>query len=196
MDNRSIKPLVVLFALVAVLLPQWIHIRNVSWDAALLPNIFPIFGLLAATLLWLHAISGAFEEWLRERFDFDAFVHWTALAILVSIILHPLLFLILIDFNLGVIFSSIPLILGMIAFLLLITYDIGKALKRHSFFVRHWRKILIISNIGFLLTFIHALEVGSDLQEGFMRGLWIFYGITALLAIIYTYGIKKKSPLV
>ena len=192
------KTLIILGATAAVLVPILAHIRNVSWgESSLMANLFPMFGLLAASLLWLHAISGVFEEWLRERFDFDAFVHWTALAILVSIILHPLLLLIIIKFDFSIVFSSTPMILGVIAFLLLITYDVGKLLRRkYDIFARNWRKILVISNIGFLLTFIHALELGSDLQSGFMRWLWIFYGITATLAIIYTYGIKpfvKKS---
>jgi len=161
----------------------------------ILANIFPIFGLIAFTLLWLHSISGAFEEYLRERFGnvrFDAFVRWTAMIILVSIILHPLLLLVLIDFNLPILFSgdSTGIYLGIIGLALLLTYDIGKALKRYQFFSRNWRGILIISNIGFILTFFHSLKLGSDLQSGGAKILWIFYGVTAIPAIIYTYAVK------
>lgn len=210
------KKLVILGAIVAVVTPIWVHIRNVIGGESLptgtadflMAAIFPIFGLLAFTLLWLHAISGAFEEWLREQFNpprlveasrgeagFDAFVHWSALVILVSIILHPLLLLIIIKFKVGLLFSGDPtaIVLGIIGLSLLLTYDIGKMLNRYQFFSKNWSNILIISNIGFILTFFHSLKIGSDLQNGWMRPLWIFYGITAIIAIFYTYGIKRFS---
>lgn len=216
-----IKKLIILGATLAVLTPIFAYIRNVSWGeslpageaGSLIAGIFPIFGLLAFTLLWLHSISGVFEEWLRTQFDpprlaeasrgeagFDAFVHWTALVILVSIILHPLLLLVVIRFNLELILSSLhlPIWFGIIGLTLLLTYDIGKILKKkYNFFARHWTKVLIVSNIGFILTFFHSLLIGSLLQSGFMRGLWIFYGVSAICALIYTYAIKpflKQKP--
>lgn len=183
-------------AALAVLVPILAHIESVSWaDSSPIMFFFPIFGLLAFTLLWLHAISGVFEEWLRERFDFDAFVHWTSLVILVSIILHPLLLLIIAKFDILGIYNSNPkaILLAFIGLVLLLTYDLGKAFKKKQFIAKNWNKILIVSNIGFILTFFHSLQIGSDLQSGWMRILWIFYGVTAILAIIYTYGIKRRK---
>ena len=180
-------------ALLAVLLPIGVHIRNVSWEESqLVVNIFPIFGLLAFTLLWFHSIMGVFEEYFREMFDFDRFVDWTATIILVSIILHPLLILILVDFNFPLLLSGhkVAMWLGITGFLLLITYDIAKPWK-FTYFSKYWNTILIVSTIGFILTFFHSLLIGSDLQGGFMRVLWYFYGITGILATIYTYGIKR-----
>jgi hypothetical protein len=189
------KKIITLFATVAVVLPIGVHIRNVSENDSLLQILFPMFGLLAFTLLWLHAMSGVFEEWLREQFDFEAFVRWTSLVILISILLHPLLLLILVNFDLKTIFGDghWAVWLGLAGLILLLTYDVGKALKRYEFFTRNWNKILIVSNIGFILTFFHSFELGSDLQSGFMRGLWIFYGVTAIAAIIYTYGFKRRG---
>lgn len=192
------KILVIIGATLAVALPIIVHIRNVSWqDSSLLIGIFPIFGLLAFTLLWLHSISGVFEEWLREKFDFDAFVHWSAWVILVSIILHPLLLLILVDFQFLAIFEGhvLEIGLGLAGLILLLTYDVGKSLKKYEFFSRNWTKILVVSNLGFILTFFHSLMIGSDLQTGFMRYLWIFYGVTAMASIVYTYGFKLRSKL-
>jgi hypothetical protein len=188
------KQLVIIGATLAVILPIFAHIRNVSWgDSSLVISLFPIFGLLAFTLLWLHAMSGVFEEWLRERFNFDAFVHWTALIILVSMLLHVFMLLTLIKFDLPSLFehSPVAMTLGLIGFILLLTYDIGKLFKKREFFSRNWNSILIISTIGFILIFFHSLMIGSDLQSGWLRWLWIFYGVTAILATIYTYGIKR-----
>jgi len=118
------------------------------------------------------------------------------MLIFVSILLHPILLLANSGFDFGDIFNygdSDDIWLGIIGLILLITYDIGKSLKRYNFFTRNWNNILLISTIGFLLIFPYSLGLGSDLQSGVPRVIWIFYGITALLATIYTYGIKRFS---
>lgn len=190
-----LKKLIILGATLAVLLPIVIHIRDTTWSSSPTQAIFPIFGLLAFTLLWLHSISGVFEEKLQAMFDFDTFVHWTALTILASMLLHPLLLLFIVRFQISVLLSGgTGILLGITGLFLLLTYDIGKLLKRrYPFFSRQWQAILIISNIGFILTFFHSLKLGSDVQAGFMHYLWIFYGITGILAIFYTYAIKPLA---
>lgn len=196
MNKKVIKYSILFFAYLAILYPLWIRAKTLTWalDSTLLLNLFPFFGLAAFGMLWLHSISGIFEPWLREHINFDKFVHITSTLILISIIAHPLLLLVGLNFS----FSNIFLYYGaqfiwlaLMAWLLLITYDIGKALKKYDFFVKNWNKILIISNIGFLMTFFHSLKLGSDLQSGTLRFIWIFYGVTAILSIIYTYGIKR-----
>jgi len=179
-----------------VLYPLWIGVSGRYWTLGpeLLSNIFPLLGILAFTLLWLHTISGVFEPWLRKLFDFDLFVQVTSIIIFVSFVLHPFLLLIYSDFSFTKVFSYADLYyirLGIIGFLLLITYDIGKFLKKYDFFVRNWDTILVVSTVGFLFTFPHSLVIGSDLQSGTLRVVWIFYGVTAILSTIYTYGIKK-----
>lgn len=195
--NKIIHWSIILFGYVAVLYPLWERLRTIQWafNESLLLNLFPFFGLLAVSLLWLHSISGVFEPWLRKHINFDRFVSLTANLILLSLIAHPLLLFIIMGFNLNDIYAfygKLYITIGTIGWVLLITYDIGKFLKkRNEFFVKNWNKILIISNIGFLLTFFHSLNLGSDLQSDPLRTVWIFYGITATLAIIYTYAIKR-----
>lgn len=196
MQQKIIHYFIIIFGWLAVLFPLWIRIKTLSFglDSTLLPNIFPLFGITAFTLLWLHSLSGVFESWLRKYINFDIFIQLTSTIILVCIILHPLLLLMLFHFSISDLFLSYDnfyLWLGIIGLLLLLTYDIGKALKKYQFFVTHWNKILIISNIGFLLTFFHSLNLGTDLQSGGLRMIWIFYGITGMISIIYTYGIKR-----
>ncbi len=194
--NKITHYSIILFGWLAVGYPLWMRIKTLHWafDGALLSNLFPLFGILAFTLLWLHSISGVFEPFLRKHINFDRFVHITSILILISIILHPLLLLVTFNFNVSNVFLVYGvkyILIGMVGWILLIIYDIGKALKKYNFFAVHWNQILIISNVGFLLTFFHSLYLGSDLQSGMLRAVWIFYGITAIIAIIYTYGIKK-----
>lgn len=202
MNKDLMRWCVIIGSYLAVGYPLWVRYAEISWSLdldSILYNLFPGFGLLAFSLLWLHSISGVFEPWLRNNFNFDRFVYQTAILIFISIIAHPLLLLMLIDFKFEQLFSSASVFyirLGLIGWLLLITYDIGKILKRkYEFFVHHWHNILLISTIGFLVTFFHSLWIGSDLQAGPLRLIWIFYGVTAILATIYTYGYKRLLKL-
>ena len=195
MNKKITKYLIIAFAYLAVLYPLWVRATALNWNISTSLDWFPLFGLAAFSILWLHSISGVFEPWLRKYINFDRFVHTTSILVLVCIILHPLLLFIYLDFKFDSLLSSsyaLYIRLGVIGWLLLITYDIGKVLKRkYDFFVKNWNNILLISTIGFLFTFFHSLYLGSDLQSGPLRIIWIFYGATAILATIYTYGIKK-----
>lgn len=198
MNKRTlIRYLLILFAYAAILYPLSVRISRLSWDLSstrILFNLFPFFGLLAFSILWLHVMSGVFEPFLRKYIDLDRFVRITAMIVLVALIAHPLLLFFAVDFNLDAVFSygKNYIFLGLIGWMLLITYDIGKLLqKKYNFFVRHWNKILLTSTIGFLLIFFHSISLGSDLQSGALRVVWIFYGVTAILGTIYIYGVKR-----
>ena len=197
MNPKMTKYFIIGFAYLTVLYPLWARLNTLNWTLnvkELALNLFPCFGLLAFSLLWLHSLCGVFETWLREYINFDGFVHYSSIIILVCLIAHPLLLFIGVDFSVGNIYLYYGVTyirLAGIAWLLLITYDIGKALKKYQFFTKNWNSILLISNIGFLLTFFHSLALGSDLQSGPLRIVWMFYGITAMLAIVYTYGVKR-----
>jgi len=194
--NNFPKYFITLFCWAAVVYPLWIRFSSVRWHTQTLAHdLFPFFGMIAFSLLWLHALAGVFEPWLKKHIQFDRFVTITASIILACLILHPLLLLVDFSFKIFDIYQAynyLYLWLGICGWVLLITYDIGKFLKKkYNFFERHWQDILTISTIGFLLTFFHSLYMGSDLQSGLLRQVWLFYGITAILATIYTYGIKR-----
>lgn len=164
---------------------------------ATLLTIFPFLGIVAFVLLWTHIMLGVFESQLKKvfkNFDFEAYVRWTALIILICIILHPLFLLVGIGFDLETLFSygQTYISLGIIGWLLLITYDISKLLQRkYDFFVRQWPKILFISTIGIILIFFHSINLGTHLQSGLLRIIWIFFGVTAIAGAVWIYGIRR-----
>ncbi len=197
MNKKITKVFIIILAWLALIYPLWVRIQTLQWDFNLNTwslNLFPLFGLIAFILLWFHSLCGVFEDWLKEYIDFDWFVHVTSIIILICIIAHPLLLFIGMDFSISNIFfyyGARSLWFVIIAWLLLISYDVGKMLKKYNFFAKNWHNILAISNIGFLMTFFHSLILGSDLQSGPLKYIWIFYGTTAIMAITYTYGIKR-----
>lgn len=192
MQKNIIRFTLYILALAAVLYPSYVWYRSTSFESFSLVMLFPLFGIIAFTVMWLHVVGSALEQWIGHYVHFEKFVHLTSYLVLVSIMLHPLLLLIGFGFeNLPMMLTSIYIQLAVAGFLLLITYDLGKIFKTRRFFIRHWGKIKLISTIGFFLIFFHSLGLGSNLQGGFLRTLWIFYGASAGVAAVYTYVIKK-----
>lgn len=195
MSKTVIRNLIILFASLAVLLPLWLRFHNLSWSAgSLLANLFPFFGLAAFSILWLHIAGAGIESWLNRYIDFQNFVEKTSIYILIFIILHPLLLFVDFGFSLAKLSSSYDLLyirLGVLGLLLLLVYDLGRIFRNKQVFIKHWNKVLLISSIGFWLIFFHSLNLGSDLQSGPLRAIWIFYGSTATLSTIYVCGIKR-----
>src|SRR3989344_5438175 len=109
MNKRLIiRYLIIAFMYAAVLYPLWVRLSRSQWSfdsTRILFNLFPLFGLAAFSILWLHVMSGVFEPFLRKYIDLDTFVRNTAMIVFICLIAHPLLLLFAVDFNFGTIFS-------------------------------------------------------------------------------------------
>jgi hypothetical protein len=196
MKNRLVKVLLIVFSVFVVIYPLWQRARYLNWSlgSSLVFNLFPLFGLAAFTLLWLHIVGASIEPWLRKYIDFEKFVENTSNLILFLMLMHPLLLLVGMNFSIKDIlgaYESFYILLGATGLALLLSYDIGRMLKRRDFFTRHWDEILFISTVGFVLIFFHSLAIGSDFHSETLRTIWIFYGTTAILSTIYLYIIKR-----
>ncbi|MFA6095120.1 MAG: hypothetical protein WC757_04555 [Candidatus Paceibacterota bacterium] len=185
-----------LFGSVVIIFPiiAWYQNATFSSNVSTFLNTAPVLGLIAFSIMWLHITGSAFRTFLEKYMDFDRFVGQSSNIVLILIILHPLLIVINVGFKNFLNYSlSTYIWLGIIGFLMLITYDIQKILSRNKFFEQYRDKVLIISTLGFFVIFFHSLGIGSTLQSGPLRLVWIFYGITAALATIYTFLIKKET---
>ncbi len=197
MRKRLIRYLIFGVAFLAVLYPVWVWYgrAQLNLNTTRIFDIFPVLGLLAFVIMWLHIVGGALRPWLERYIDFGRFVTSSSVLVLILLILHPLLLLIgLGPSRWGKFFSSTPALfiwLAVIGWVILVGYDLAKRFKQREFFVRHWEVVKFISTIGFFLVLFHSLGLGSDLQTGPLRAVWIFYGISAAVAAIYTYGLRR-----
>ena len=182
-----------LIALVALGTPLyvWLQNTNLVWDSSLLMSIFPVLGLMAFTIMYLHIIGRPFAEQLEQIIPWKSLERTSSYLVLILIVLHPVLrFLYYVKEGLSLIPTGnlvLPLSLGFIGFLMLITYDLGKRFNNSTFVTRHWGKIDFISTLGFYVIFFHSLMLGSDLQSGGLRNLWIFFGLTAAIATFHSF---------
>lgn len=199
MQKKMVHVLLALIAYAAVLYPAWVWYeqRSLGPETDWLLTLFPLFGMLAFSLMWLHIVGKPFKPWLERYIDFERFVTVTSLLVLGLLILHPLLFLLWLGwerlpafFTSG--FSAVFVWLGVIAWVLFIGYDVAKLIKERSWVQRYWRLIQFLATAPFFLVLIHSLNLGSELQQGPLRLVWWFYGATALLATVYTYGLQRS----
>jgi len=188
MSRALVRAALTAFALFVVGYPLLVWYQNVSlsFDATLLVALFPPFGLLAATIMYLHILGRPFKTQLEPYVSFATFERVSSYLVLVSIILHPLLRTIFfISRGISLVPPPayvLPITLGALGFLMLIAYDLGKVFYRSTFVAQHWNAIDVVSTLGFYMIWVHALLLGHNLQEGLLRTLWIIYGITAALA--------------
>ena len=197
MGKKLIKYLIYAVAVISVVYPVivWYGRVDLVFGNTLLLNLFPVFGLLAISTMWLHIVGGALRPWLEKYIDFQRFVSKSSVIVLFLIILHPLLLFTGIGFqNAGSVlglYDSKYIRLAIIAWFILVGYDVAKRFKNRQFFVKHWETVKLISTIGFFLALSHSLGLGSDLQAGPLRSVWIFYGVSAAIAAVYTYGVRR-----
>ena len=184
-----------------VLLPVYFWGDSFAWDLSRLNLylLFPLLGMLAFSIMWTQVVVGTF----KEKFgNVNKFFSRTGVAVFLLFFFHPVLAIVAQFKSVGLLplqslFDLVGpvqkkfLILGMIAFTIFILYEVVlrvAALKR----IRKLNKFFeIASEFGVILVFIHSINLGSHLQEGFLKYVWWFYGITAILMIGWKHFGKK-----
>lgn len=175
--------------------------RALQWELdALSPyQLFPLFGLLAFSLMWTHYVIWA----LRVYTDAPAValysrVSW--LLVLVSLLAHPMIFhgALLSDgfgFPPGSYVAYVgqgfvwAVLLGTASWTAFMAYELKWWFQSRPW----WRYILAANTVAMVGIFIHGLILGSDLQSGWPRAVWYGYGLSLMLA--YGYLVSRKRLL-
>jgi hypothetical protein len=186
----SLTALVVLLAILA-----WGDGYNWPFSNIDTYKLFPLFGLLAFSLMWTHyAISFLRRTAGLERRDLGPYLEVTSIAVLVALLLHPgLLTWQLWRDGLGLPPGSEFLyvgkalkgavILGMISLFVFLAYELRRKYVRKPW----WRYVQYASDIAMIFIFIHGLRLGGQIQHGWFRIVWIFYGLSLVGFILYNF---------
>lgn len=164
--------------------------------------LFPLFGLLAFSTLWSQYMVVA----ARNLFDVDKsaltkYFSVTGYLVLLFILLHPGL----LTWQLWRDGSGLPpgselryvmpslkwvVILGMINLTILLLFELRRIFAKKSW----WRYFTYLVDLVMLSIFYHSLRLGTLLQHGWLRTVWIFYGATLVIALGYIYSKRFSKP--
>ena len=157
-------------------------------------SVFPVLGLVAFTVMWWHFLLGFVKD-LSPSFVKIKNLHKTSsILVFFLIILHPLLLAFYgvsnnIDQPPELFFlyvgesNKFYIVLGYLALTIFLLYDLARWLKNKAVVKNNWLIVDSIDDVAFVAIFFHSLMIGSHVQTGWFKYLWIFYGVSGLIFI-------------
>ena len=159
---------------------------------------FPLFGLIAFSLMWAHYAVDFVSRFGKFKFD-ESYLFATRYIVLFALLLHPgLLALQLWREGFGLPPMSWlsfigpdlqwAIIVGLCAWLAFLLFELHRWFRGKS-----WFRWIVLANAGAMVAVvIHVLYVAEPL--GWFRNLWYLYGISLIIFLIkelYDYRTSK-----
>lgn len=167
-------------------------------------DLFPLLGLWAFGLMWMHYISGSLKRYLGPADDtavLKRYFHITSVCVLALILLHPALLytgLFQDGFGLppvsawqayGTTAARAGLILGSVSLTAFLLFELGRWFRDKKW----WKYIEYANYVAMLMIFVHALLLGGELFPGWFRFAWIIIGWILVMSIIYNHWYDHKQ---
>ena len=185
----------ILTATLAVI--TWIQCLEVPFGKMEIYDIFPVFGLVAFSLMWSHYIVGAGRLYYGIKRDQVAqYFTTTASVVLVAILFHPGLLIWQmwrdqagLPVNYVAPDHRLYVVMAEVAWLAFLSFELHRFYKDKSWW--HW--VERASDVAMYFILIHAYQLGCSLLPGWYQFVWFFYGITLTAAIAYTTNHRHKT---
>lgn len=155
--------------------------------------IFPLFGLTAFSLLWCMYTVNATTKYLEVKdAGLDIYYRVTGYAFLAVVLTHPALLISSLWSDgfglppgsytayLGDKLAWVAL-LGSGSLLVFLSYELHRWFRQKTW----WKWIMYANDIAVLVIFYHGLRIGGELQSGWFRYIWFFYGVMLVIYLIY-----------
>jgi hypothetical protein len=179
---------------------NWAQSNNWQLTHLSLYQVFPIFGVLAFSIMWSQYIIEAIKNFLGYPDAIRRYFSRTSFLVLVAILMHPGL-LIAQRFKEG---YGLPpssyltyvapsqkwiVLLGSVSLMIFLAFEL-----KHWFGSKPWWKyVLILNDIAIEAIFYHGLKLGSTLQNNWFQVVWYMYGLTLAAALAYKYYRKLSA---
>jgi hypothetical protein len=160
--------------------------------------LFPVLGLIAYGLMWSHYMTGTLRSlWHLDKSVLANYFRITGWAVLILICLHPGL-LIYQRFRDG--FGLPPgsyesyvapglgwvTLLGSVSLLVFLAYEFWRVYADRSW----WHYVKEAGDLAMVAIFYHGLRLGVDVNHGWFKWVWWFYGVTLIAVLIRSYSLK------
>jgi hypothetical protein len=173
-----------------------------NWEFAHLSpyQIFPIFGVLAFSIMWSQYIMEAIKNYLDHANALGKYFSYTSLLVVIAILLHPGL-LIAQRFKDG---YGLPpgsyvsyvapsqkwiVLLGSVSLMVFLAFEFKRLFGAKSW----WKYVILFNDVAIVAIFYHGLQLGHTLQNNWFRGVWYFYGLALAFALAYKYYLKVSA---
>jgi hypothetical protein len=165
-------------------------------------GFFPLLGLLAFSLMWVHYIAGAIRRKLGVPYETLAFhFRLTGYLVLIFILAHPSLFYLQLYIDgLGLPYESVykvyqtatdrlAILAGIIALLTFLSFELYRFFRE-----KPWWKYVEWANIAAMLLILwHGFTLGGELRQPWFQVIWAFYAITFIAAVTYVEVVKRRE---
>jgi len=160
-------------------------------------QLFPIFGLLAFSVMWSHYVMGLVHRLFFGKTELAGYFRWTGYFVLLCIVAHPGL-LIYQRFRDG--FGLPPgsyetyvapsvawvTLLGSVCLLIFLAFELHRWFGKRSW----WKYVVYAGDLAMLGIFYHSLRLGSQTHGGWYRIVWWVYGVSLIAVLLYNYAGK------
>lgn len=175
--------------------------QNLQWQIVGISNyeLFPLFGLLAFSLMWSHYIVGGIKAGFNlETVPVDKrYFEVTAAVVLGALLLHPTLLIFQLwrdGFGVppGSYGAYVPpgliwlVYLGAVSWLAFMAFELRRWYNQKPW----WKYVLYANDVAIWAIYIHGLKLGADVAAPWLAQVWVFYGIALAAAFVATY--RKK----
>lgn len=182
---------------VIVSVTAWQQSLLVPFDQLGVYDVFPLFGVLAFSLMWAHYMVGvAVRQTDFDRTRLRSYMTISSLAVLLALLLHPgLLTYQMWRDGLGLPINYVApglavfVVIGQIALLMFLAYEFRRLYEGRSW----WHYIERASDVAMILILIHGYRLSQSLYPDWFTVLWIFYGITFFLAIAHSTAYRRRT---
>ncbi|HUS26070.1 MAG TPA: hypothetical protein VMY99_01855 [Nevskiaceae bacterium] len=184
-------------AVAATAFVAWGHSNNWQFAQISTYRIFPLFGLLAFSLLWAQYMVLAVCYWRRiDRKLMRRYFETSAFFVLLAIVLHPGLLVYQLwrdgfglppeSYQKNFVGPGMGWVatLGSISLFIFLAYELRRIFGDRPW----WPWVAYASDVAMLLVFYHGLRLGDQLHEGWFRGVWVVYGVLLVGALVYIRG--------
>jgi hypothetical protein len=177
--------------------------QGLNWQLSHLSiyQLFPLFGLLAFSLMWSTYVAGALKRHTGLKSPgMKKYYRYVGFAILLAIVIHPTLLIAQLwrdgfGFPPGSYEAYVgsaarwAVIVSSLAWFIFLAYELKRWFGDRSW----WPYLSAAGSLALIGIFFHALRLGTNLQHGWYRYLWYFYGFSLILMLIDRYLPKRSA---
>lgn len=158
-------------------------------------SLFPLFGLLAWSLMWTHYVYGV----LIVRYGFarsKSYKRVSELVVFAALWLHPgvLAYQLWVDKQMTPPASfvgyfghngTLLLIGAIVAWLTFLSYDVLMRFKDRPFWKRNWFWVSVSQAWAMTAIYFHAIKLGRHIQVSWFKAYWLVLGVTLFASMAY-----------